>query len=174
MALVDPAALVCETCPNFRWREFSGWAVADAAQVYRGRALVGEIMQPARDALGRIDVSAGGWIQGRLGDMRTGVHRSGAALDFVPAEATVREAYEWIRDHVAYGEVIEERDHVHVTLPGWGGYLQALYEPTEGVYEVDPEAPVKLGLTYEPRGALAWGWAIALGAGVALALRGPK
>lgn len=139
-SLVDPAARVVASCPFFEWWEFSGWEHADAVRVARAQSLVMDVLCPARRVLGPVRVSRGGWYFSTFGGPREGVHDSGAAADVVPEAVPVGELYAWLRDRTLYGEVIHERDHVHVTLPGFGGNMQALIEVREGVFRADPEA----------------------------------
>lgn len=137
-SLVDPRRPVWDGCPFFLWEELEGWDQADAVRVARARQLVRDFLCPARAALGPITVTS--WYTWSSGRPRDEVHGQGAAIDLVPERGTVQRAYEWIRDHTVYGEVIQERTHVHVTLPGFGGSMSALLEPREGVYVADPDA----------------------------------
>jgi hypothetical protein len=170
MAMVSGTDPVVVGCP-FQWYEFSGWEVASAAQLDNGRALVRSVLCPARQLVGTVLVSQGGWIYSRDGYPRSDIHATGAAADVVPGTATVQELYVAIRDlpEAPYGEVLQERDHVHVTLPGYGGQGQALLELPDGTYTVDPDGPagaVPLQLDYT-RPAAAWA-AYALAASVAI------
>lgn len=139
--LVDPNALVWSACPYFRWSEFSGWEHADAVRVARAQQLVRDLLCPLRKVVGRVDVGAGGWYWSRHGYPRDKAHGEGAAVDIVPADVELEAAYEWLRDRSWYGELILEGDHVHVTLPGFGGNLEALIEQSDGTLERDPLAP---------------------------------
>lgn len=170
MATVAAGELIWPSCPWFRWWEFSGWEFADPLRVSRAQQLVRDILCPLRESVGIIDVSAGGWYYSRNGYPRDGGHATGAFVDFVPRDARLRDAYEWIRDSVNYGELILESDHVHVSLPGFGGDRQALIELPDGSFQKDPDAPVALSLFYaapDPWAALA----LAGAAVVALAQR---
>jgi hypothetical protein len=72
----------------------------------------------------------------------------GYALDVVPlAEGvTVRQLRDWLATHrIEYlGELIDERDHVHMTVRGVGGWGEVWNEPTEGTYEPGRVLPAVL------------------------------
>lgn len=134
---------------NFTAGEFSGHDTANAQQESHLRRLVEELLQPARSALGLAIVptswlrSSGSWV-----------HRSGAAVDAaagVPGagltQADTFGLWVWLAKHKRgeLGELIYEQPetgvtgHVHVTLPGYGGNGQVLYETLGGaMLEVDP------------------------------------
>lgn len=133
--------------PSFRWFEFSGVEKATVDELARLQLVAATILQPVRNALGVIVVSAGGWLFSRWGWRRDRAHGKGAAVDFNVQGRTPFEVWRWIGQNLSgpparYGEAIEERDHVHVTLYGFGGQGEFLREPTEGVYVAyDPRNP---------------------------------
>lgn len=142
---------------NFRWGEFSGWDKATPLELERLRRLVVEILQPVRDHFGRpVIISAGGWLYSRWGWRRGRAHGLGAAGDFNVQGVAPYDVWEWIGLNLGgpparFGEAIEERTHVHVTLPGFGGNGEFLREPTEGTYVAyDPRDPSRpLGSAFE-------------------------
>lgn len=92
------------------------------------------VLGPARRALGPILITS---YERRThpdtGEPETGGHRTtdtaGAAVDVVPlADVTTRELRDWIATHrIDYiGELIDEQDHVHMTVRGVGGAGQVL------------------------------------------------
>lgn len=141
MALVDPKKLVWAACPYFTWGEFTGWEHADQVRLARLQQLVRELLCPLRRAIGPITPSLGGWYFSRHGVARDGAHGEGVAVDFVPSATSLEAAYTWLRDHTRYGELLLERDHVHVTLFPFGGTMQALIEQSDGSFATDPDAP---------------------------------
>lgn len=106
--------------------------------------LVG-IIEAAKNALGLSRVYVTSWLGGVH---TTKVHETGAAIDFTAGTKEDTFAlWLWVaqnrRDQI--GEVIYEQPetgntgHVHMTLPGFGGNGQVLYEQTTGGFvEPDP------------------------------------
>lgn len=175
MALVDPNRLVDSASPYFRWVEFSGWEHADAVELARGRALVRDLLSPARRALGPIRVTS--WLYWSNGTKREPAHGDGAAFDAVPgpgASFSIRQLYEWLRDNTWYGELILEPDHVHGTLPGFGGSMQALVEVAPKEYATDPNAPPFAPIVVEAGMHTAGGLLLMAGIGVGLWRARPK
>lgn len=123
---------------NFVLREFSGWERATEQQVAKLYRIVREVLQPARDAWGAIRPTS--WLR----STGSGAHRDGDAVDFVPMQADIPPVHRWIAANRAgaFGELIDERNHIHVTSPGVGGWGEVLVEPTEGEYAAvdDPTA----------------------------------
>lgn len=111
---------------NFRLSEFEGWDVASTRQLDNLEALVTGLLQPARDVFGYVDPSS--WLRSAAEDP-SGAHRTGAAVDFVPLEAPIPVVHRWMAEQLAggFGELIDEGDHIHVTLPGVGGHGEVLY-----------------------------------------------
>lgn len=107
--------------------------------------LVNQVLQPARRVWGPIRITS--YI--RTGDNaigRGGSHVDGGAVDFVPVNASINDVFSWIAINLptAFGRVINERDHIHITRPGpenWAGSGVVLYEPVEGQYEFASVAP---------------------------------
>jgi hypothetical protein len=97
--------------------------------------LVNQILQPVRRQFGEVRITS--FV--RSGD--TGrAHERGGAVDFVPVEASMDMVFDWLcRFHAgAFGRLIHERDHLHVTRPGpepWAGHGVCLIEPVEGEYQ---------------------------------------
>lgn len=168
MALVQGDASITR---NFRWNEFSGWERANAEELVRLTALVNLILQPLRDVAGPIHISRGGWLYSRDGvTRRTGPHGQGAAVDFVPGDVRMEDAWRWLgsqfhADPVRYGELLLEVDHIHVTLPGFGGWGETLRELPDGTFAAeDPSTwgppadwAVALELQYEQAAGARWG-----------------
>lgn len=142
---------------HFWLHEFPGWEQATEEEVERLRSTVIEpILQPTRDRWGVIWPSS--WTHWRSGRRRTGAHADGGAVDFVPRDAPIPVVHAWmaanLRDRI--GELIDERDHIHVTRWGLGGRGQVLVEPTEGEYEAATAASrlrPPLDSSGAPRGA---------------------
>ena len=146
--------------PNFALGEFPGWERATGAQLDNLARIVRDLIQPARDAWGPIRITS--WLR----DTGSGAHKDGGAVDFVPVYAAVPVVHRWMAANVApFGELIDERDHIHVTLPGVGGWGQVLIEPTEGEY-----AAVDSTAARPPNGAPAWWYDIR---GITATVAGP-
>lgn len=125
---------------NFQWGEFEGADRATPDELARLQLVVATILQPVRDAFGApVVISRGGWLYSRFGMRRDREHANGSAVDFNVQGVAPFDVWRWIGSHLAgppprWGECIEERDHVHVTLYGFGGYGEFLREPVEGSY----------------------------------------
>lgn len=137
--------------PAFHWYEFSGVEKANVDELARLQLIAATILQKVRDALGPVIVSAGGWLYSRWGFRRDRAHGQGAAVDFNVQGRSTFDVWAWIGHNLTtpvprYGECIEERNHVHVTLYGFGGRGEFLREPTEGIYVAyDPRNPGEPG-----------------------------
>lgn len=149
--------------PNFPSSDFPGWGVADDLQAAHAQQLVDTLLQPTRNVFGRILVTS--WLR------REGVHATGAAADIVPLDAPVPVVHRWMAQqlHGGFGELIDEvpttgtTGHIHVTLPGFGGDGEVLYEPENQVYWA--------GLRPFPDGTVALPFVLAVGLGLALLKR---
>lgn len=121
-----------------------GYATATSAQQNRLRALAALALGGAR-ALGLSVLYVTSWLR----DTGGGTHRDGAAVDITgPTKELTFRLWVWLaqnrRDQI--GEVIYEQPktgntgHVHLTLKGWGGDGQVLYQDpgTGGFLEIDP------------------------------------
>lgn len=166
--------------PNFWLHEFPCWELATEADVSELARTVRNVLQPARERWGRIVPTSWSWWKSGC-TPRTGAHGHPGSVDFVPLDTPVPTVHRWAAKALAgsYGEIIDERDHIHVTAPGIGAPLsapQVLVEPSEGVYvSVDPDAgfpggwgsfgrPFELeGLTVSVPGRSPWVWALAGG-----------
>lgn len=143
---------------NFVLSEFSGWQTATAGEILRLEEFVHSVLQPIRDRWGVIIPTS--WRTWSSGEPRTGAHAQGA-VDFVPAEAPMMDVHMWAAYNLRgrYGEIIDERDHIHVTPPGVGGDGEVLVEYREGEYAaVDPTAArwrLPDGTVYELPGIVA-------------------
>ena len=127
--------------PNFTLGEFSGWWLAETEQLEKLQLLVDTILQPIRNRFGPVRVTS--WL--RPG---TAAHGTGGAVDFVPGAHPLPVVFQWARAQpLDVGEFIDERDHLHATLPGIGGRGQWLIEPVEGVYIAPGDPP---GASWRP------------------------
>ena len=118
---------------NFTLGEFSGWMQASRAQVENLRELVATVLQPIRDPFGPVLPTS--WIRWSSGAPRTGAHSTGGAADFIVPGVPSAVVFWWAyTQQLPVGEFIDERDHLHATLPGIGGRGEWLIEPTEGEY----------------------------------------
>lgn len=112
------------------------WWEASGVQVQAAEGTVRRIIDPAWRAFGPMVVTSWMWWQDGCRP-RTGAHSDPGTLDFVPLRASVGQVARWIAASLptSYGTIIDERDHIHVTRPGYRGKVgEALYEPTEGTY----------------------------------------
>jgi hypothetical protein len=105
------------------------------AQIAKGKRLC-ELVEPSRAKLG-FPV----YITSFIRDSGSGVHKYGDAGDFGVAgnkRSDVDALFDDMRFHLpksSYGKIINERTHVHVTLPGAQGAVGLVYlEPVEGEY----------------------------------------
>lgn len=145
---------------DFSFHEFPGWEHATEAQKARAREIAERILQPARRVFGRIRVTS--WLRtNSQAHMDGGAvdcvpdDEVGRQLERLPAEfraaspatarlqasdLATRALKDWMATylvpHRTIGEVIAERDHVHVTLWGVGGHGEVWVEPTEGDYQM--------------------------------------
>jgi hypothetical protein len=144
VALVPRTARVADS-PNFVYGEFPGWDSATRAQLDGLDLLVDTIMQPARSATG-LRFYPTSWLRPRQG---SSIHPLGAAVDFaagpdrVGAPPTREDSYNawlWIAQNIPHrvGELIYEQPkppgvtgHVHVTLPGYGGRSELMYQTAD-------------------------------------------
>jgi hypothetical protein len=140
---------------NFTLEEFQNASSAplNESDVQNARYFANEILQPARNALGfPIKITS---FKRRLD---IGAHGRGHALDFDPCcvDLTTRQMrhaalFQWLavnrRD--SFGELGDERNHVHTTTPGYAGeHGQIWTEPREGVYVLARiiESPIGIAL----------------------------
>lgn len=132
--------------PNFTLAEFERASqrplgIGEKARAQRWATL---ILQPARDELGRIRITSYVRTGAAVG---AGPHADGSAVDVQPLDASVETLFRWyVERRGLFGELIQERDHVHLTLPGTAGdYGQVLRETREGTF-VPATAPAVVGL----------------------------
>lgn len=167
--------------------EFPGAEAATEEQVAGLRWTVDNILTPARQRWGPLKITSWLVLPGGRKELGGGGHKDPGTVDFVPLEAPIPSVHRWMGFALRglYGELIDERTHIHVTRPGIGGSGELLVEYAEGRYAaVDPAVPF-------PRGSGAYGdpidlegfevsvprarpwlaWGI-LGAAVLLAFRG--
>lgn len=121
---------------TFKYSEFPGWESATRDQLDALDILAPTILQPARDALG-FPFTVTSWLRPRQG---SSVHPFGAAVDFAgPTRELTYAAWLWLAQNAAdrVGELILEQPktgttgHVHVTLPGYGGRGELMYETAD-------------------------------------------
>jgi hypothetical protein len=143
---------------NFWFHEFKGWETATPAQRDKAEELARFVLQPIRRKFGRLIITS--WL--RPGSKNHGdgdavdfvawdeIERQ---LESIPAERraqapdTARKQAEeaahlvvkdWAATYIVpsrvIGELIAERNHVHITRWGVGGHGEVLEEPVEGTY----------------------------------------
>lgn len=154
MALVASGARPAGA-PDFTYREFPGWDAATRDQLDALDLLVSTILQPARSAL-RVPLTITSWLRPQQG---SSIHPLGAAADVVAGNPPTREAtfnlWLWLaRSGIPVGELLYEQPktgatgHVHVTLPGYGGRGEIMYQQDGGdgrLLHVDPFSLAVLG-----------------------------
>lgn len=107
-------------------RDFELWEFADRS--HRELTLEEEAkakrhavmhLQPARREVGRIRITSFVRTGSAIGG---GTHANGDGVDIVPLDTSMDALFAWyLRNPWAYGQVIHEGDHLHVTLPGVRG-----------------------------------------------------
>lgn len=122
---------------DFWLHEFPCWQEATEADVARLSETVSLILQPVRRQFGAVVPTSWKWWRGGC-TPRTGAHGDAGTVDFVTPDADLREVFNWMAVNIvatgSVGELIFERDHIHVTRWGVGGKGQVLVEPVEGEY----------------------------------------
>ncbi|MEL6221662.1 MAG: D-Ala-D-Ala carboxypeptidase family metallohydrolase [Cyanobacteria bacterium J06627_8] len=105
---------------NFTLREMTRSTTADRlgldntpspAEIENLRKLCQQILQPARDALGPLTVTSGfrsDQVNRRVGGVPMSDHRLGYAADIIPVSVGTRRFADWVRDNVAFDQVILE------------------------------------------------------------------
>lgn len=151
-----------ELTPHFWLHEFPVWWLATPYQVAELRGQLTRFWEPLRAHTGRLIPTS--WLWWSSGIRRANAHTHPGTVDMVPltahqrfqqadeqiragnltgagayqraGESLVSDAHRWAADHLRgmYGELIDERDHLHATAPGIGGAGEVLHEPQEGVY----------------------------------------
>lgn len=165
---------------RLRLSDFPCWWIATPGQVAEAEATARRVVDPAWAQFGPLVVTSWMWWQDGCRP-RTGAHSDPGTLDLVPLRAPVGQVARWIAAALpaSYGTIIDERDHIHVTRPGFQGRTgYALYEPEEGVYVPmtwgDGAAPLPVpgvGVTVSRWGPFALPALLVL---AALALRGAR
>lgn len=135
---------------HFRLYELPHGELYTPAQVQELRRTVGTVLEPIRKRWGRVALTSG--LYWSSGEARTGAHAHPGTVDFVPVDASIDEVFEWAALHLAgnYGQLIHERDHLHVTAPGTpipypGGrprHGETWIEPVEGSYQLGAALPL--------------------------------
>lgn len=132
----------------FRLSDLPGWTEADELAALNGALLGKKVLEPTQAALGPLTILS--WYRpGAITvDNNVSAHASGSAVDLRLAgeggEAGARRLFNWIWDHLTFGELLLERpgSHgrtdwlVHVSLPGVGGFGQVLEETADGGWGV--------------------------------------
>lgn len=168
---------------NFWLREFTGWQRATETQVARLQETVARVLQPIRSTFG-VRVIPTSWIAWSSGELRTGTHADGGAVDFVLEDGLTDDAFEWGAQHLvpagyigrwiyeparaAAPGVARQGEHIHMAPRraqiahqgrAEGSAIQVLEERGEGEYFLHFEVtPLTVGAV------------LALGAGVAFLL----
>jgi hypothetical protein len=105
---------------NFTLQEMTRSTTADRlgidntpspAEIENLRKLCQQILQPARDALGPLTVTSGyrsEELNRRVGGVPMSDHRRGYAADIIPVRVGTRQLADWIKDNVAFDQVILE------------------------------------------------------------------
>jgi hypothetical protein len=127
----------------------SGGRQLTAAQLSKAQRFCSTLLEPLRRATDWPIV-----VTSFVRASGSGAHRDGDAVDISYAgndQVKLDTAFAWLATYSAtdYGELIHERDHLHLTLPGFLGELgETLTEPREGIYElyVAPLAPLAFPL----------------------------
>lgn len=154
---------------SYFWaHEFPCWEKTTEADLDVLQGTVRELMDPTRRRWGRLDPTS--WMHHRAGcRKRTGAHVHPGTVDFIATqhmrelgvenplqgwadmseedrrrtEDAHQEVGRWMATYLpatAYGQIIDERSHIHITRPGVGGRPgdsptgMALREPEEGKY----------------------------------------
>lgn len=116
-----------------------------AAEVQELRRTVATVLQPIRRRFGTVRLTSG--LYWSDGTRRDGTHAYAGTVDFVP-HAPIDEVFTWAAEHLVgnFGQMIHERDHLHVTAPGTPvngrpRYGETWLEPTEGSYRLGASLP---------------------------------
>lgn len=129
---------------GFWLHEFPGAQAATEDQVQRLRWTVENILVPTRRRWGRLRITSWLVLPGGRAELGGGGHADAGTVDFVPLDAPLPSVHRWMGHELRgrYGELIDERSHIHVTRPGVGGTGELLVEWAEGRYAaVDPAIP---------------------------------
>lgn len=183
---VTPLVPDRELTAHFWLHEFPVWWLATPYQVAELRGQLTRFWEPLRAHTGALTPTS--WMYWSSGAQRVRGHSHPGTLDMVPSraiayfqqaedqarlgnvaaaevhrragESMVSDAHRWAADRLKgmFGELIDERDHLHVTAPGIGGAGEVLHEPREGVYHAGL-MPEKWGRDFP-----AWLAALILGA----------
>jgi Peptidase M15 len=136
---------------NFTLEEFTRSTTADrmgidntpnATEISHLRMLCVQILQPARSALGPIQISSGfrsAQLNAAVGGVSNSAHRLGYAADIVPVDVGTLELAKWIKNNTSFDQLILEFGtlanpkwlHISADPRGRNNVLQALGNPTE-------------------------------------------
>lgn len=126
--------------------KYSAHNYPDEMAIYKMMLLAQYILQPTRDEFGRIMVTSGyrsPIVNAKAGGSPTSQHMKGEAADIVPLDADIDIVFEWMQQHLTFGQLIREsRDGdqwIHVSLPRIGKpnmevliYRNGRYETLKG------------------------------------------
>jgi hypothetical protein len=136
---------------NFTLAEFTRSTTADrlgidntpnATEISNLRRLCVVILQPARSALGPIQISSGfrsAKLNAATGGVSNSAHRLGYAADIIPIDVGTLELAKWIKNNTSFDQLILEFGtlanpnwlHVSADPRGRNDVLQAFGNPTQ-------------------------------------------
>jgi Peptidase M15 len=105
---------------NFTLEEFTRSTTADrlgidntpnAQEIANIRLLCSRILQPARSALGPIQISSGfrsAALNAAVGGVSDSAHRLGLAADVVPVNVSTLQLAKWVKNNTSFDQVILE------------------------------------------------------------------
>lgn len=126
--------------PGLRLSSFPCWEKATASDAVYMRWVAVNVLQPVINRWGPLHLTSWKWWKSEgCNRARTGDHADAGTVDFVPAEASIEDVWQWMGANLRgrWGSLIHERDHIHVTRSGVGtrtGRDEFLREPIEGQY----------------------------------------
>jgi zinc D-Ala-D-Ala carboxypeptidase len=104
------------------------------------------VLQPIRDVLGPVIINSGfrgEAVNAAVGGVLTSQHRLGQAADTEYQNYSLEDAFEWIRHHITFGQLIIEEKHrpdgsvarwIHVSLPRHDKPNMMCLKYEDGVY----------------------------------------
>lgn len=115
--------------------------VPNDCQKEKLQILASMILQPIRNKWGRIRVNSGfrsESVNHKIGGSATSQHCQGEAADIKPLDADIDEVFEWCRENLIYGQLINEHSKgsrwLHISLPRLGKINQMVMIFSNGAY----------------------------------------